>query len=287
MGGTKHQILILFTLFFYVSLNAITVINEPSTVVRTTPEPLGLIDDILPYGHLVEILDIEGDWLKVRHADGEGWIIRKHLLHIGKKPNTNAIVYPTSAYVYHVEDTQYGPLLQLPFESQVEVIEELSGNNGRWVKVKLQDGKIGFVQRARLVKKPLKLLSLEEAIAFSQNFLGLDYLWGGTTSFGYDCSGFVQMIYRQMGVTLSRNSKDQFQDPRFVDIEDKDARPGDLAFFFNQDRRVVHVAMMVNPFEFIHATPKGPACITFGSLTDIRWRNGYHYYGLKLKRLKK
>jgi cell wall-associated NlpC family hydrolase len=90
-----------------------------------------------------------------------------------------------------------------------------------------------------------------------------------------------------MGITLVRNSKDQFQDPRFIDVEDKDAQAGDLLFFIGKSGKVGHVGMMINSEEFIHSFPKGPACITLDRLSDDRWRNGYYTYGIKLKRLKK
>jgi hypothetical protein len=54
---------------------------------------------------------------------------------------------------------------------------------------------------------------LEETLAFSKNFIGLPYTWGGTSSYGVDCSGFVQMLFKEMGVLLPRNSRDQAKSP--------------------------------------------------------------------------
>lgn len=262
-------------------LASFLVVNEPCTIVRATPEPLGHIEDICPYGRLITPMEQKGEWLKISHVDGNGWVLAKHLLEVEKMPTTNSWVGPKGAYFYHIDDTEFGPLLYLPFETAIEVIEELPDQHERWVKVRLQDGQTGYIQRIRLMKSRLKL-SLWEMIPFSKTFLGLEYLYGGTTSHGYDCSGFVQMLYRQIGITLTRNTKDQINDPRFTAVDHKAAKAGDLVFFFNQSGKVTHVGMMLNAEEFIHAFPKGPACITVNRLDDERFSNGYYYSRLQV-----
>lgn len=258
-------------------LASLLVVNESSTVVRATPEPLGHIEDICPYGRVITSLERKGEWLKISHVDGSGWVLAKDLREIETLPETNSWIGPKGAYFYHVDDTEFGPLLYLPFETALEVIEELPGQHGRWVKVRLQDGQTGYVQRVRLMKAPVKL-SLEEMIAFSKTFLGLEYLYGGTTSQGYDCSGFVQMLYRQMGITLERNAYEQINDTRFVAIDHTQAKGGELVFFFNKAGKVAHVGLMLNSKEFIHAFPKGPACVTVNRLDDEHFSNGYYYW---------
>jgi Cell wall-associated hydrolases (invasion-associated proteins) len=64
----------------------------------------------------------------------------------------------------------------------------------------------------------------------SKRFLELPYTWGGRSSFGYDCSGFVQMLYRQMGIFIPRDAIDQMHWEKFTPIPIEEAQLGDLYF---------------------------------------------------------
>jgi hypothetical protein len=77
-------------------------------------------------------------------------------------------------------------------------------------------------------------------------FLGVPYLWGGTSDFGFDCSGFVQRLYRFTGKLLPRNSDQQRDFCETVDSFDN-ALPGDLVFFRG------HVGLYLGHGKMIHA----------------------------------
>ncbi len=254
------------------------VVNQPTAIVYEKPDQTSKIEDILRYGTTVK--GSEEEWV----FDFGGWIHRDNLLEVKEDPNerANAFVDFRGAYVFGVTSTEWGPILALPFEAPVEVIEELPEQHRRWIKVKLLGGKEGFIQRSQLLFSKRKL-SIEEMVSFSKQFLGSKYLWGGTSSFGYDCSGFVQMLYRQAGITIPRNARDQAVDGRFIDGSDPKA--GDLVFFKNQDGKVVHVGMMINGEEFIHAFTKQEAWICVSRLDDERFLKGHFYSEIKIKRL--
>ena len=85
----------------------------------------------------------------------------------------------------------------------------------------------------------------------AQAFIGVPYLWGGTTALGLDCSGFVQQVYRLNGLALPRDADQQAVLGRRVEK----ARAGDLMFFGAE--RVTHVALATSATEFIHASMDG------------------------------
>jgi cell wall-associated NlpC family hydrolase len=112
---------------------------------------------------------------------------------------------------------------------------------------------------------PADLLRTAEA------FLGIPYLWGGTTALGIDCSGFVQQVYRLNGVALPRDADQQAMLGRRVD----EARAGDL-FFFGAES-VTHVALATGPNDFIHAPMKG-GLVAHGRLGGDRKLRGIRRY---------
>lgn len=84
-------------------------------------------------------------------------------------------------------------------------------------------------------------------------FKNAPYLWGGRTLFGIDCSGFVQTVYKLNGIKLRRDAWQQAEQGETVDFL-PEVQAGDLAFFDNEEGRIVHVGLMLNANEIIHAS---------------------------------
>jgi hypothetical protein len=90
-------------------------------------------------------------------------------------------------------------------------------------------------------------------IEFAQKYLGAPYLWGGRSIFGIDCSGFVQLCARAAGKLLPRDASEQVKLGDFVYFL-PEIQPGDLAFFGNEDGKIVHVGMMLDNERILHAS---------------------------------
>lgn len=110
--------------------------------------------------------------------------------------------------------------------------------------------------------------SAKRVVAIAQELLGTPYRYGGTTPKGFDCSGFVQYVYRQAGVTLPRTTSAQFRAVHPVAPEE--LRPGDLLFFHISPEKVSHVGIYVASGQFIHAPSTGKG-IGYASLGDPYW----------------
>lgn len=91
-----------------------------------------------------------------------------------------------------------------------------------------------------------------EPVAIASQFLGAPYLWGGRTSMGIDCSGLVQVTYKICGIDLPRDASQQVQCGDEVKLIESTA--GDLAFFANDEGRIVHVGIVTGDGSIIHAS---------------------------------
>ena len=88
---------------------------------------------------------------------------------------------------------------------------------------------------------------------FAQKMLNAPYLWGGRSILGIDCSGFVQLCARAAGKTLPRDASQQVQEGELVYFL-PEIQPGDLAFFGNEEGKIIHVGMMLDTERIIHAS---------------------------------
>ena len=151
-------------------------------------------------------------WLKIRTPDDyTGWIEAGGALKrdVYAVSGTVASVNSLFGSVYRETSiTKHQPIFTLPFEARMEVVAEPETEERRWIKVRLPDMREAWIQRGDVSLNPNQI-AREDMLAISRRFTGLPYLWGGTSTFGYDCSGFTQMLYRQTGVTLPRDAQPQ------------------------------------------------------------------------------
>lgn len=98
----------------------------------------------------------------------------------------------------------------------------------------------------------------EALIKTAQDFIGVPYLWGGTSSDkGFDCSGLTMTVYQLNGLDLPRNSAKQYESGAPVE-KIRDLQKGDLVFFaLKQKNRVSHVGVYIGDGYFIHASSQG------------------------------
>ena len=99
------------------------------------------------------------------------------------------------------------------------------------------------------------LPSCEKLIKNAFYFLNSPYLWGGRTPFGIDCSGFVQIAARLSGISLPRDTREQAEEGELINLI-SEAKPGDLAFFDNAEGHIIHVGIILENGQIIHASGK-------------------------------
>lgn len=93
-----------------------------------------------------------------------------------------------------------------------------------------------------------------QAVDIAKKYLGVPYVWGGTSPRGFDCSGLVQYVYAQLGISISRTASSQAREGVYVDRAN--LTYGDLVFFA-RGGYVHHVGMYIGDGKMIHAPHSG------------------------------
>ena len=175
--------------------------------------------------------------------------------------NEKVIVTGYHGIVYEEPSTQSLPVSNVSTGNRMR----LAGQNGEWTSVMLPDGRTGHI-RSELIEpfdqwQQTRELTGENVARTAKMFIGVPYLWGGTSAKGFDCSGLTKMVFWLNGMDLSRDASQQIlmgehvdPGPRFSNL-----KMGDLLFFgraatSDAPERIVHVGIYLGNREFIHAS---------------------------------
>jgi hypothetical protein len=166
--------------------------------------------------------------------------------------------------------TKHQPVVTVPFETRLEVVAEPELEEHRWLQVRLPDDRAAWLQRGDMTFDAQKL-TVPELIEFSKRFLGLPYLWGGVSTFGYDCSGLTQMLCRRRGVLMPRDADMQAGWTGVTPVDKHELQPGDLLYFGASAKKITHTGMYMGNGEFINATAHEHPVIQICKLDDPHW----------------
>jgi hypothetical protein len=227
------------------------------------------------YGSGVLSLEKRSGWIHIRTGDDySGWVAEADItpLQGSYAPLGMAVrVVELSANLYREPNvTKHAPVLNLPWEARLEVIFGKVDEGGRWLQVKLVTGQTAYTEQGN-VSADLAPLTIDQTIQLARRFLGVTYTWGGASSYGFDCSGFTQMLVRQRGVTMPRDTGAQASWSGVVPVERKDLQPGDLLFFGASPAKITHTGMYIGNGEFIHDTTNMHPGVQISKLDDTPW----------------
>ena len=199
-------------------------------------------------GELVALLDPGPLFSLIRQADGyQSWIssdqliqadmlsgdtvqVRSHFVGLRREPASGSNL---------IRDAVIGCTLP--------VKEERNG----WYRLVLPDGMTCWAEKEHFGSFPPA--TPQTVVELAREFLGYQYVWGGRTPKGFDCSGLVQTTFGLLGVPLPRDSWQQ-QKQHFLSADLGDAVPGDLLFFGEAPEKATHVAIALGDQRFIHAS---------------------------------
>ncbi len=190
---------------------------------------------VVQCGLVAKVLDREGSWYKLKFPRGSvGWV-RRDLLNPVKASAVASSSHPRQRYVASNSGSRRS---------------RRSGGSHREL-VAMNSG------------------SSSSLIGTARQYMGTRYRWGGTSSRGFDCSGFTTTVFRQHGVKLPRRSIDQSR--AGCRVSKGNLQKGDLVFFkTNRGTRINHVGVYIGNGKFIHASSGG------GRVREDTLNSGYY-----------
>ena len=106
----------------------------------------------------------------------------------------------------------------------------------------------------RMPRSPAPTAAASRVLGTADKYVGVPYVWGGSTPSGFDCSGFTKYVFAKNGIGLPRTSREQARVGDGIPLDFDAMRPGDLLLFAEPGEAVSHVAIYVGSGRIIHAS---------------------------------
>lgn len=279
----------------------VATVDASALRLRSAPSTSSSTLDYAPKGDYVVIFGKSGSWYHVSYNLTDGYMHESYLTTSTRK-NVElgyGSVTTNKVNVRSGPSTSYTSLAKANQGDQAYII----GFNNQWYKV-IYNSHVGYIrsdylnlteipyENAASKKDPLFFVdgkstgvtpsaaalkgqsgTAQQIIANAKKHLGTPYVWGGTTPSGFDCSGFVQYVFKQSGISLPRTTSEQVKKGTYV--SKSNLQPGDLVFLKNTYREgVSHVGIYIGDGQMIHASSsKG---VTISSLSTSYYTQHYH-----------
>ncbi|AWH85494.1 hydrolase Nlp/P60 [Flavobacterium album] len=161
-----------------------------------------------------------------------------------------------------ISESEYNTLNNTPAVLNADLIEYITGPDNGLMPIPL-GAALTFLDIPALNTEKFTFEGLRSSgvtnkqslIQTAYMYLNTPYLWGGKTPFGIDCSGMVQMVYKLNGYNLLRDASQQATQGEALSFIEE-SEPGDLAFFDNEEGRIIHVGIIMEDNYIIHGHGK-------------------------------
>lgn len=201
----------------------------------------------------LEILDKQDNWFKVRQFDNYiGWINKFYTIEFVKELEKSATYIETNLFgqIFSHPNINSEAIKHCTLGTTLPATNTKKIENDWWHKVILPNFQEGWI----LNNGYKKCITIRETIKeIALKLLGVPYVWGGRSSYGFDCSGFIQTIFKFCGILLPRDSKDQFILSGLFTQKSEENLIGDL-IFFSKDDKINHIAISLGGNQFIHSS---------------------------------
>lgn len=246
--------------------------------VRQAPSTTSAIVGTVYNGEKLNVTATSGEWATILFNNNTAYVSQQY---ITVEEDTQQLRY-VNASVLNIRSgasINHAVVGQASYGAKVTLLEKV---NSDWAKVSY-NGVIGYVAcqylsvratgntTSRSGTRP-SLSDNTSLIEFAKKYVGVPYVYGGSTPAGFDCSGFVQYVFSNFGVKLSRTTYTQVNEG--VAISKENLKMGDLVFFGTASN-VSHVGIYISDGNFIHASKPGDTVKISSLYSDYYVRNYY------------
>ena len=252
-------------------------------------------------GTLVELTVQEGDWYRISYDGARGYIASQYVTRYDSATGLSGAGKVT-ADVLNIRSAPKSGSTSLGTASHGAVLT-VTGIEGSWFAVSY-NGVSGYVASQYVLicspstadtsapetpeetpaetpdetpaDNPAATVSGSEIVSLAQQYLGVPYVYGGSSPSGFDCSGFTMYIFAQVGVKLPHGATSQLS--YGASVSRSELQPGDLVFFQDYGAVASHVGIYIGGDQFIHASSSyyNGHCVVISSLTETYYNS--HYY---------
>jgi hypothetical protein len=200
----------------------------------------------LLFGETCTVWEKSKEWRKIScdFDEYEGWVLAAQIRDLGAKEINSAL--QNIGIALDIASTANSSDNSVP----IVIGSSLPQFDG----INFRIGKEKFIYNGQSIQPDQQLhVTLIEKIALK--YLNAPYLWGGRSPFGIDCSGFSQVVFKCVGISLKRDAWQQAEEGLVIDFVES-AAIGDLAFFHNDEGKIIHVGIVLKENKIIHASGK-------------------------------
>ena len=239
-----------------------------------------------PKGTAVKISGSSGNWYEVSINGKYGYMSKDYVQASSSSStsktdsvptpkqsmNETGIITGTSVRMRSGPGTSYATIGYFSTGTKMSI----TGKTDNWYAVTYNNQK-GYVS-CDYLKISTSSNQASQIIATAKEYLGVPYVYGGTSPKGFDCSGLIYYVFKQYGYSLYRCADDMYYHDG-TNVEKANLQPGDLVFFSSSSEAVGHVGMYIGNGQFIHASSGSGKVV----ITELEGCSYYitHYVGAK------
>ena len=270
-------------------------INAYSVRLRAGASTSTTILATLNKGATMTVTGTSGDWYSVRYNGTDGYVYKQYLT-VGESssnssdPDVDPVSEDTGTIRGYYVRVRTGPSTSSSIITSLNTgaTLDVTGITGDWYQVKY-NGQTGYVYKSYLQLGEASSSSSSSSssstatgdgaaiVAEAKKYLGVPYVYGGTSPSGFDCSGLVYYVFMQEGYSLYRTAGAQYRNG--VAVSRSELQIGDIICFYNSAMTSIgHVGIYVGDNQFIHAS-SGSGKVIISSLSQSYYNS--HYYGAR------
>ncbi len=243
-------------------------ISADALNLRTEASLTAPVKLLVPGGAFVLVEEQKNGWTKIVYEGTAGYVSSQYVSYAESAEGQYGFAAEVTGTDVRMRS---GPSTSDNVIGNFDEGERLSvlGVSGSWLKVATESGASGYI-RSDLLKysagsgestsagentpayvNPATLG--EQIVATAKEYLDYRYVWGGMSTAGFDCSGFVNYVYKQYDYSMNRVAQSIYTNDG-VSVDMDSLQPGDLLFFGYSGTSVTHVGMYIGDGQMIHAS---------------------------------